>query len=1043
MIKAIKCSALSVVLEKLKEIVKINEGSDKKTIIFCEDRLTLAAERAVCSAVDGSFLTSVYTFARFLTAERGKCGGVLSSRGSAMAVRKIMEEHKGEFSVFKKAGAAGTAQSVYDTIALLYSSKISAEELQTAAEKSGELKSKLSDIALVYSEYVKYLRDNGLQDRNGYLRQASQAIAESGKIKGGSVVFLGFQAFTGTTSECVKAAFESAESVYGLFVGGEEDLYVNEAYNSFVYFAKDFGGAEEENAHIVLNGDAEVLRRRLFNPESYHIPPEPCSFVRVFEASDREDELEFIAASIKKHVLDYGERYAKISVMIPDLENCERAVARVFSRYEIPYFADIRYPLSRHSLGAFILDFLHCAASGCRMQDVNRAVSSPLFPADRADKDIFKNYMLRFRNFRGGVKTKPDPDILKNSGFDSEAVERVRNTFLKGYEALTKKGVNSGICGGLRNLLALYGVEKRLRELSEQFQNDKPLSAGFSARAYEAAESVIAEAESIGGELPLSEFIKLVSTGFAAMKISIIPPKSDAVFVGDLTSTANIGTNVVFAAGLTEGVPSSTADTALISDREIAVLESVNLNISPKIRQVNLRTRETIALNICAFKKNLYLTYPAQTGGEEHTPSEIISYACAIFTTQSGSALKCADLRRVKKSPRSLPYYCSELTPALERLKEADERETSAIYSVLKERGLENRAIEALTERARGNITCGKGLYLKYGSLSPTALETYFSCPYLAYMRQGLGVQEREEGAVRAVDTGNFVHAVLEDTAKEAEKYESEKEFEDLARTVAEEKLKNPPYSTLADSKSGEYLSGELINEAVKICLGMYAQLKNSSFKVAYAESKCDVNLSDGVKIYGRIDRVDECGDMVRIIDYKTGKIDASPAKYYSGAKLQLPLYLLSASENKRPVGAYYFPAACEYTPEKDGVFRLKGFMDGSEEVVRASDGLVEPKMKSVFVDAYLNGRSVDAAMPSGDFPYFLQYSRLASDGAAKEMLAGNITPSPAEGVCEYCRAGGSCGFACGVDGGERKTSSVKCTQIAELVKSLTEDGNE
>ena len=72
MIKAINCAATSVALQKLKEIVKTNEEKGQRTVIFCEDRLSLAAERTVCAAVEGTFLTSVYTFARFLSAEIGK-----------------------------------------------------------------------------------------------------------------------------------------------------------------------------------------------------------------------------------------------------------------------------------------------------------------------------------------------------------------------------------------------------------------------------------------------------------------------------------------------------------------------------------------------------------------------------------------------------------------------------------------------------------------------------------------------------------------------------------------------------------------------------------------------------------------------------------------------------------------------------------------------------------------------------------------------------------------------------------------------------------
>ena len=149
------------------------------------------------------------------------------------------------------------------------------------------------------------------------------------------------------------------------------------------------------------------------------------------------------------------------------------------------------------------------------------------------------------------------------------------------------------------------------------------------------------------------------------------------------------------------------------------------------------------------------------------------------------------------------------------------------------------------------------------------------------------------------------------------------------------------------DSKSGKYLSGTLLSEAVQIADGMFKQIKNSSFRLSKAECGCEVRL-DGVNVYGRIDRVDESGDMVRIIDYKTGNIDATPAKYYTGAKLQLPLYLLAVSDGKRAAGAYYFPASIEYRDKKDGVFRLQGFMDGSEEVVKASDTTVQPKRRAI-----------------------------------------------------------------------------------------------
>lgn len=1044
MITAYSCVALWAALDKLKEIVAKNEKSGQKTVIFCEDRLSLAAERTVCAVVGGSFSTSVYTFARFLSSEKGKNPNLLSSQGSAMAVRKIIEENKDKLTLFKKLSASAAAQAVYDTIALLYSSRITAEQTAVAAERGGILGGKLRDIAVIYSAYEKYLEESGKEDRNGYLAKLGQVIEESEKIKGNAVVFLGFQSLTTAAVECARAAFSAAADVYGVFVGGAEDLYVNEACAKFALAAKDFGGAAVEDVHGTLNPEAEALRKHIFNPESFYTQAAPSSCVHLIEAADGQDELEFVAARIKKHVEDDGERYAKISVMLPDLDSGVRALSRVFSAYKIPFYADRRFSLYEHPLCSFIINYLLCALSGCRPQDVDAVISSPYFPAKREYKDIFRNFALRLANWRGGIKKEPSDDVFDSFKFDKNIVKEVRKTFLDGLSKIDKKCVNSSICGGLRDLLALFNVQKRLEEIAEEFKDTKPMEAQFCLRAFDSVNAVIDEAESLSGEVPLGEFIKILKSGFSAMKISLIPPKADAVFVGDLAATANTGSDVVFALRLTSDVPASSADTALLTDRDIAMLEEINLDISPKIGQVNARRRETCALNICSFRKHLYLSYPTNLGGEECGASEILSYASAIFLAPSGNKLVPITTEKIERSLKAAPYYCSEPLPAIKRLiKFRQSFEASSIYEVLKRHNFKEQADSGLKKRTYRPISCGKRLYLSYGSLSPTALENYFSCPYLGFMRQGLKVKEREEGCVRPIDTGNFIHAVLQDLASELTSIDDDEELREKAGEIARQKLEKPPYSSLIQTKSGQYTSEVLIGEAIEIASGMYEQLENSDFRVLTVESKCELELSDGIKLYGRIDRVDESGDMVRIIDYKTGTVDISASLYYTGLKLQLPLYLSAVAGGRRAAGAYYFPAAVEYTDKKDGVFRLQGFMDGSDDVVSASDTDVLDGEKSRYVNAYLNGRALENAMDREVFEKFLAYSRLVAGGGAKELLSGNIRPSPAEGTCTYCPAGGSCGFAAGKNGEARKAPSIKCSGIAAIAKDAEEKGNE
>ena len=1042
MIKSIIVPALPTALEKLKEIIAFNEERGKNTVIFCEDRLTLAAERTVCAAVGGTFSVSVYTLARFLASEKGKRSNVLSSQGSAMAIRRIIEDNKQSLKLFGKFSAAASAGAVYDTIALLYSSKISADDLKCAAA-DGLLESKLSDISLIYSLYDSYLKENGKIDRNAYLGELPAVIAASEKISGSDVIFLGFQSFTRSSSECVRASFVAAKNVSGLFIGGMEEIYTNEGAATFEAIAQEFGGAEFERVESTLIPEAEVLRRSLFNPESYFdYKPYITDKIHLFEAADEDEEIEFIAASIKKHVLDGGVRYGKISVMVPDVNTSEHRIERIFSEYRIPYYADRRHSLSEHPVCEFILNYLACVNSGCSLKDTDAVVSSPLFPASRDDKDAYRNYALRLADFRGGIRREPKKEILDLMKFNYDSVQRVRETFLKGLKFLPAKGTPFDLTAGIKALLSDFKVDEKLQSLKEKFKDSYPTASEFSGRVYEAALSVVEEAENIlgGGYMPLNEYIKILKSGFTAAEISLIPPKADAVFVGDIAATANTGSEILFAASLSEGVPKTSSDTSLLTDGEIAVLERVNLDISPKIRQVNIRRREQTALNICAFKEKLYLTYPARLSDEESGASEIISYASAVFATNNG-ALKPLNMKRVKGSFSAMPYYCSEKLPALKKLNSDISPETAAtIYKVLEDNGCGAEAEAAIRKPDKQSVSLGRELFVTYDSISPTALETYYACPYKNFMQQGLKLQEREEGVMRPLDTGNFIHTVLQKLAPDIGTCAGVNEAKERAYDAAKILLESSAYSSLTSSKSGQYTADELIKEAGEVTAGMYEQLANSRFEVENTEWRCEINLDGGVRIGGRIDRVDGCGDMVRIIDYKTGTVDSSVTKYYMGLKLQLPLYLTAAAMGRRAVGAYYFPASVEYKPEADGVFRLQGFMDGSDEVVSASDTTLQPKQKSAYFDAYLSGRKIDSAMDNEIFSDFLQYSTLVARRGTREMLDGHIAPSPATDACKYCRMGGSCNFAAGVDGEERSAKTVKCADIARIVRKTRGD---
>ena len=211
-------------LSALSAAVSENEGRGGRTLIFCEDKVTLLAERAVLEAVGGTMLTEVTTFARFLSG--AKTGArLLSKQGSVMAVSAILSAKEQELNIFRR----GAAQAVYETLAQLMASRVDEELLLRGAEEAeGTLSAKLKDLALLLAAYKEFLRARGFVDESGYLALLPEALSAAGLCET-NVIFFAFPSFTRQGQEGIEAAFDAAKSVSGIFLAGRAGLYTTAA----------------------------------------------------------------------------------------------------------------------------------------------------------------------------------------------------------------------------------------------------------------------------------------------------------------------------------------------------------------------------------------------------------------------------------------------------------------------------------------------------------------------------------------------------------------------------------------------------------------------------------------------------------------------------------------------------------------------------------------------------------------------------------------------------------------------------------------------
>lgn len=188
-------------------------------------------------------------------------------------------------------------------------------------------------------------------------------------------------------------------------------------------------------------------------------------------------------------------------------------------------------------------------------------------------------------------------------------------------------------------------------------------------------------------------------------------------------------------------------------------------------------------------------------------------------------------------------------------------------------------ALEKLSEQSE---------YRKFSGLSPSALNTYIECRLRFYFRHVAKIKEADEieEDMDARVLGNFVHNVMEafyqklvaqkgSTRIEAQDLEKQEKF---IQSLLDQEVINT--YNLNPNESVEY-EGQLIlvSEVVKRFIDKILEhdKKHAPFTVEGVEQNMEYTFSISapagrVLLGGKIDRVDRKEDVLRIVDYKTGR---------------------------------------------------------------------------------------------------------------------------------------------------------------------------
>lgn len=198
--------------------------------------------------------------------------------------------------------------------------------------------------------------------------------------------------------------------------------------------------------------------------------------------------------------------------------------------------------------------------------------------------------------------------------------------------------------------------------------------------------------------------------------------------------------------------------------------------------------------------------------------------------------------------------------------------------------------------------------------LSASGIKTFLNCKRQFYYRYIEHLREHElpRDLSEERDIGNELHSALERIYKCQEQYRSAIHIKEALRTLwAEEKSDDP----LARHMKRLWL------DKLDPFYTLEASRFNTGAKVLYTEKEASIEV-EGIRLIGRIDRIDEKDGILEVIDYKSGKYpDTDKEPKESDVDYQLSVYALLAGELGKV-------ARCGYYDLGKGELKFEQFLE-------------------------------------------------------------------------------------------------------------------
>ncbi|MBS4198651.1 helicase-exonuclease AddAB subunit AddB [Bacillus sp. FJAT-49732] len=816
-------------LDEIKE--KLMKQPDGHPVLYIvPEQMTFLSEYRLVNTpgLSGMIRTQVFSFTRLAWRILQETGGAsrnhISSVGLNMLIRKIIEDHKDDLKLFKKAAdKKGFIEHVERLLTEFKHYCITPDDLHNTQNElsfkssTRALADKLHDLELIYHKFEQTLVGK-YTNSNDYLNLLADSIKNSSYLKDAEIYIDGFHNFTPQEKRVIEQLMTYCRRVSIALVLDRpykhglkpEDLdlfrITGETYSDLFEMARDAGILLEEDVFLAetprfQDEGLQYLQARFEKRpiKSYqHVPA-----IEIRAAANRRAEVESIAREIRRLIKEDGYRYNDIAILMRNGHEYHEIMETVFHDYDIPFFLDQKRSMLNHPLIELVRSVLDIISSNWRYEPVFRAIKTDLlFPLGsdlkmlREQMDRLENYILsqgikgdrwiekkpwRYKRFFG-LEHEGSPQTDAEKQIEAE-INESRNLVVFPILRLSrriKKAKNvRELCEAVYLTLEELDIPNKLAEKSNIAEEKGQLVlAREYDQAWNAVIDILDQLVEVMGEQQISieTFIDILDSGLEAAKFSLIPPAIDQVFVADLEISRLSNIKSSFVVGLNDGVlPAKQSEDGALSDGDRSELKAIGLQLAPDGKKKLLDEDFVAYRAFTVQEERLYLSYPlADNEGKGLLPSPYIKRMKEIFpeieeiaeVNDPSELLMDEQLKYVSHPNTAIAYLTSQLQLKAHGYLIADF--WWDVYNFYLEHPKQKqKALKILSSLFYKNETktlseiTSKELYGDEMLASVSRMELFHGCPFSHFTSHGLRLREREIYKLDAPHIGDLFHAAL------------------------------------------------------------------------------------------------------------------------------------------------------------------------------------------------------------------------------------------------------------------------------------------